>query len=467
MLAGATFGPSLISQWVIRQRDREDARLEEIRSGLLRSIERTQVIPGPAEWVAAVEAETRLNRTEVEHVFPECAANSPTRRVLLLDPGLGATTLPYTQSVASLVGPSAELLGSSARMLLVSSAKKGLPLPLTSGLASEADFEALWEGAGRGTTNAVPADWPANWSGNGAFLHVARITLANLFHDIDLENLGLGLDQVPLLRVEGAVHIPLLKGTLLRIHDLSGTLLQARVVRHPEAFRLASVLTGRDFFLMPANVAFSSNGSPWFPFGKLLNWIVWVINLLGNWWTLNWDDTNVRNVLNGLPVSVLFKDPPTTDVLLNYDPSRDSAPGLVLAKGGSGPSESNATKVQKWITDTGSINIDGRVVLTLFSALKDFNTTKKGEFTAYLVECNAVGGSPTTLATVTVARSVWDGAGTGSWIPEQLDFGVIQRSISSSKRLGVVVVVGPSSGDSMWFAYGTASYPGRVTLVEE
>jgi hypothetical protein len=81
-------------------------------------------------------------------------------------------------------------------------------------------------------------------------------------------------------------------------------------------------------------------------------------------------------------------DLPTAPVLYNYDTDRDAFAGLLIAKGGSGPDESDPTKYQAWLTPAfpeGAV-IQGDATVRLWSALKDFNTGLSGVVTVYLRE---------------------------------------------------------------------------------
>jgi hypothetical protein len=74
---------------------------------------------------------------------------------------------------------------------------------------------------------------------------------------------------------------------------------------------------------------------------------------------------------------VLSTVAPTTDTLYNYDTDRDLDPGKLLKKGGEGPDESHPFKMQEWITDPLSedLEIDGKVGLLFWWGMKNFKTT--------------------------------------------------------------------------------------------
>jgi len=68
---------------------------------------------------------------------------------------------------------------------------------------------------------------------------------------------------------------------------------------------------------------------------------------------------------------------PTQETLYNYDYLTDNDPGVLIKKGGAGPDEDHQLKMQEWITDplTEDLEIDGNVGLLYWWGMKDFKTT--------------------------------------------------------------------------------------------
>ena len=99
----------------------------------------------------------------------------------------------------------------------------------------------------------------------------------------------------------------------------------------------------------------------------------------------------------GVPVASLSAQPPSAGTLPNYDPGRDDSPGLILKKTDEGANEADPTKYQIWIAPFTGVVLDGKVSFTFWSAMKDFDESKKGEVEAYLLECAPSGSDCTTI----------------------------------------------------------------------
>ncbi len=163
---------------------------------------------------------------------------------------------------------------------------------------------------------------------------------------------------------------------------------------------------------------------------------------------------------SGEPLAGMNLTAPTDPTLNNHDPGRDSAPGIILGKGGSGLNESDSTKFQTWVTDAGATTLSGPAQLSLWSAMKGFNTTGGGTITAYLVDSDASGGSLVQIASDTVSRGDWDSANSGTWIEDTFDFGDVRLfTWRAGRYLGVKIVVGDGSGDDMLIAYDATTTP--------
>jgi hypothetical protein len=154
---------------------------------------------------------------------------------------------------------------------------------------------------------------------------------------------------------------------------------------------------------------------------------------------------------------------PTASVLYNYDTDRDTAGGLVLAKSGLGLSEIDSTKYQIWSLP-GWRDLDGNAVLTLWSAMKSFDTTGRGVVLAALLDCASDGSDCNTIATGALDLDPWDSAGSGSWLEKTIDFGTVTHTIGAARTLRIKIVVESNAGDDMWFAYGTTSYDSHLQI---
>ncbi|MBK8002026.1 MAG: hypothetical protein IPK15_25840, partial [Verrucomicrobia bacterium] len=254
---GVLLAPNLIKSRVQARQFSETRQLEQIADQLIRSIRSKQYIPGPTNWSVTLAEYTGQSQTAIEQVYPEFPSDTTTRRVMLLDPAIGKGALPYAQGVVGLEGALTNLAGPGSRGLLISSTRRGLSLPVSTGLAnSTSEFDAIWNWSFDPATKAPPSGWPSTWKGFGEELHVARINFANLFHTVRMNNLLLVVEtnrvslpiqakadlsalkeilgglKGPLEQVTQLITTPtemkVLDGTLLKIYETNGTFAQAR-----------------------------------------------------------------------------------------------------------------------------------------------------------------------------------------------------------------------------------------------
>jgi hypothetical protein len=240
IIAGVMLAPNLVLKIVARNRDQETQRLARVREGLVASMEQTQVVPDAGGWSAAAAAALGLDQTQVEQVFPEFPSDANIRRVLLIDPGVGASTLPFTQTVAGVSGSATNLLGASSRLMLVSNTKRSLAIPVASGMPPATDFNAIWNWVYDASTDAPPAGWPASWNGYGRFLHVERINLGSLFYRITMTRLGYSLNGSTMSNVTSQVDVHALRGALLKVHSSDGVHRFSRVITKDAMFDLSA-----------------------------------------------------------------------------------------------------------------------------------------------------------------------------------------------------------------------------------
>ena len=154
---------------------------------------------------------------------------------------------------------------------------------------------------------------------------------------------------------------------------------------------------------------------------------------------------------------------PTASVLYNYDTDRDTFPGLVIAKGGSGPGENDPMKYQAWRSPVlaAPLVIEGSVTVSLWSAAKDFDGTKRGAVSVYLRDFD--GSNYVTLGGVTHTDATWQD-GNPSWVLETFQLSIGPYTLAPGHSLELKVIVENSSDDDMWFAYDTNDNKSRVNL---
>ncbi|MDX2345091.1 MAG: hypothetical protein QNL12_15880, partial [Acidimicrobiia bacterium] len=140
----------------------------------------------------------------------------------------------------------------------------------------------------------------------------------------------------------------------------------------------------------------------------------------------------------GVPVAPLGETTPSAGTLPNYDPGRDDAPGLLLSKGGE-EQETDPTKYQMWLAAEGELTLEGPATLTFWSAMKDFNTDKKGQVKAYLLDCSPSGIDCSTISDAARTGNPWS-RDTG-WVTKTLDFGTVSHTIAADRSLAVKMVV--------------------------
>lgn len=155
----------------------------------------------------------------------------------------------------------------------------------------------------------------------------------------------------------------------------------------------------------------------------------------------------------------LTAPPPVASTLYNYDANRNSNPGLTIAKG-SGLSETDPTKHQIWSAQ-GPFDLQGPATLTLWGAMKDFDSSKRGIVQVAVLDCASNGSNCSTIATGTLDNNPWS-PGSGSWAQKAVSLGSINHSLAANRTLRIKVVVGSSSDDDMWFAYDTVTYPSQL-----
>jgi hypothetical protein len=150
---------------------------------------------------------------------------------------------------------------------------------------------------------------------------------------------------------------------------------------------------------------------------------------------------------------------PTATTLFNYDRDRDSRPGRLIQKGGTATS-TDRVKFQTWRTQTfgADVALEGDVALEFWSAMKDFDTGKVGHVVAHLMDGSTV------IATAAVNPAAPWQVGSNSWVAKTITFAGVDHTIAAGSFLQLRIVVGPNSGDDMWFAYDTDDFQSRLFM---
>jgi hypothetical protein len=152
---------------------------------------------------------------------------------------------------------------------------------------------------------------------------------------------------------------------------------------------------------------------------------------------------------------------PTGGTLFNYDTDRDSSPGLVVVKGGTGVGETDPTKTQVWrsapLPEDQCLN--GTVTVNLWAALKNYRHNKAGEIFVYIRDFD--GSSHTEIGSGSVYKNKWQSA-SETFVQTAVDISGIDYVVPAGHSIELKVIVGDQSFDDMWFAFDTTAYPMTV-----
>lgn len=186
----AVVGPNMIRKVVETTGTREQKNLQMISDALENYVRRNQSIPGGGTWYTTLANFTKLSPTDLRYADPANPVTSG--RVFMISPGFTPATgvdPVYTLPSGGTIAPT------NARILIISSTKRGLALPgtVTSGIAANTAanrtrFNNIWNWSLNPFTKAPPTGWPATWNGGGEHLHVQRIDLSPLFYHVTVSN---------------------------------------------------------------------------------------------------------------------------------------------------------------------------------------------------------------------------------------------------------------------------------------
>ena len=153
---------------------------------------------------------------------------------------------------------------------------------------------------------------------------------------------------------------------------------------------------------------------------------------------------------------------PDVPVLYNYDTDRDASPGLVIAKGGSGPNEGDDAKHQHWQTWAfpAGVTIQGDATVHLWTSMEEPDGVRGGAVTVFLRDCEE--WDCVELGSDTVADANWQGG--SLWVLKTFSVPIRTHTLVAGHSLELVVIVDGSSDDDMWFAYDTGPYRSRVAV---
>lgn len=97
------------------------------------------------------------------------------------------------------------------------------------------------------------------------------------------------------------------------------------------------------------------------------------------------------------------------------------------------------------------------MTVDVWAAMKNFSLLKSGTITVYLRDFD--GANASTIAQGSVAVT-----GSAAWSQKTLSFNAGSYTLPAGHRLEIKLTADGSSGDDIWFAYDTISFPGRVKI---
>ncbi|HBK78992.1 MAG TPA: hypothetical protein DDZ83_04770 [Nitrospinae bacterium] len=155
---------------------------------------------------------------------------------------------------------------------------------------------------------------------------------------------------------------------------------------------------------------------------------------------------------------------PGASTLLDYDGDLDTGPGRTIAKGGSGPAETDISQQQNWLSPVlfSDTLINGNVIVEIWAAAQGFSSTSTGELKLYLRDYN--GSTYTEIASTTITASAWDSAASGTWVKKAGEISVSNYTVADGNQLELKITVGDGSSGGMMIAYDTSGYRSVLRL---
>lgn len=232
-IMAAIITPNLARKISSSAGEKEERLLDVLGDGLVRYVKAYQIIPGTNSWATNVAGMLGLSPNEVRRVNPVDAASA---RVYLVNFAFQPSTVSgggFADPVWTQPASGASTV-TSPRIMIISSHKSSLSLPVASGRAtSQAVFDAIWDWNYDPATKDPPTGWPSGWNDNGEYLHVERINLMPLFQRVTLTNLEypdifpyyqVGAGAMTVFNSVMTTNVFFIEGALLRFYkdDASG-----------------------------------------------------------------------------------------------------------------------------------------------------------------------------------------------------------------------------------------------------
>lgn len=162
---------------------------------------------------------------------------------------------------------------------------------------------------------------------------------------------------------------------------------------------------------------------------------------------------------------------PTAVGPFNFDTNVDSFPGRLIAKGGTGATETTASLMANWQYPTPTaFAVSGTATVNIYATMKNYASTS-GTLDVYLrrrstltSSCNSSPASAwTTIANATYTVNPWPAAFTLA--PITMSVGVpTPVSFTAGNCFEIKVTVDSSSASDVWIAYETTSAPSNISM---
>ena len=154
---------------------------------------------------------------------------------------------------------------------------------------------------------------------------------------------------------------------------------------------------------------------------------------------------------------------PAAGTLYKYgDPNNN--PGLLLKGTDQGLSETDPSKYQVWRTGAlaSPLLIEGDVLIDLWAAIRQFQTSQSGAITAYLRDYD--GAAYTEIANASVFVEDWQ-QGSNTFLKRTILIPNVEYTVPVGHELETRFIADTiKASKDMWFAYDTASYPSVINI---
>lgn len=178
------------------------------------------------------------------------------------------------------------------------------------------------------------------------------------------------------------------------------------------------------------------------------------------------DVVNADATVNPSTPQPLKRTSPTKTTLFNYD-RRDSLPGLLLNQGANGIDEGSYAKNMRWNLSVGAspLTVSGTAQLRIWSALKAWDSNKRGAVEVGLFDCDSTATTCTQLSGGTLDQTSWTVGGANVWTLK--NFALTPSgsyTFAANRVVQVRVAALTASAVDVMFAYDTTTYKAALII---